>query len=125
MHTLGEGGELVAGLAPSPTNPLLDKLAAYRVVADLLRADLFGIEQDAERLVRAVPGGERPGLLDRMTDLTLNRHRRGVEIGTEVNRDLNVAEIHRGSDPMDRHVRRPERRPQVVAIVAEPLRGGV
>ncbi|WP_246291793.1 hypothetical protein [Lentzea indica] len=84
---------------------------------------VFSGEQHRERVVDAVPSDVGAGGFDGVADASFGGEAAGFDAGTEVNGDLDVAELHRGGYPVDFHVRRTERGPQVVRVAAEPGRG--
>lgn len=93
------------------------------MVAHLVGADDLGVQKRGERVVDAVPPGEGSGGFDGVANLPLDGHGAGVEWGADGDGALCVTEFCRDGCLVDRHVGRPVRGPQVVAIGAEPLRG--
>src|SRR3954451_1127117 len=100
-HSLGECGELEVRTSATPPHPGLDELATDGVVAYLLRGLLLGFQDRRQRIIGAVPSAECTRCLQRVPDLALNGHPGSVNTGTEIDRELHIAEIHRGRHPVD------------------------
>lgn len=89
------------------------------MVPDLARADLLGCQQGGQGFVYPVPSRVRTRGLDRMPNAALDRESGGVKWGRDVDGTLYVAQLHRDRNLVDCDIRRAERRPEVVTVVAQ------
>src|SRR5688572_13377512 len=83
----------------------------------------LGIKKNGECLLMLVPRAIGTCDLDRMADTPFFRQWRRIDLWSQIDGNLDVTKLHRGRDPVDRHIRGAECCPEVVAVLAKSSRG--
>jgi hypothetical protein len=85
----------------------------------LLRGELFGVEENGQRVIAPVAGGVGAGSLDCVSHTAFGGKGGCVDPRSEVDGNLDVSELHRCGHAVNRDIRGPEGGPHLVPVAAE------